>query len=567
MLLDFTFIILLGTVGGIAAKYFKQPTVVGYLVAGLLGSLFFPEFVKHKDAIDSIAELGVALLLFTLGIEFNVTRISKVAKVAVFGGIIQIILSIGIYELLLISLGISAYTALFVASGFALSSTAVVVKILNEKKMLSTLQGEIMIAWLLVQDLSVVPLLILLPLLSKGLHGEIVGQLIWPIIISLLFVVFIVTIGRKITTLLLTKIAKANSQELLLLATLSLCVFVAGITQMVGLSFALGAFLAGVMVADSTEQHAMFSEIRPLRDLFTTVFFVSLALLVPAGSILAFLPFAFLLAILVIFIKFCIVVFITWFFGYHSKVSFLVGIALIQVGEFAFVLMREGLRLEIISESMYSLVLTVTIITILLTPALFSKSTSWYESIRRELKRKKPKMYEVIFNRGESTHHHEELPFKNHVVLLGYGRMGKYIGRALQSVDIPFVVVEFNRIVVEKLKKERIAVVYGDPTDYDILDFAQVDRAKALVIAVPDLSTQLSVIVNARKLNQNIMIISRFHYAEDQKVLKGVGADFLIHPEFAASLATVEKMLSLFKQDKDDISKTIKRLKIEHGME
>jgi CPA2 family monovalent cation:H+ antiporter-2 len=567
MLLDFTLIVLLGTLGGIVAKHFKQPGVIGYLLAGFIGTIFFPHFVKEKESIDAIAQIGVALLLFTLGIEFNIQRVSRVIKVAVIGGIIQIFVSILMYEGLLMMFGIPSYPALFIAAGFALSSTAVVVKILGEKKMLATLPGEIMIAWLLVQDLSVVPLLILLPIVKNGISGATIQDVGIPILLATVLIVFIVTIGRKLTTQMLSKISQYNSQELLLLVTISLCLFVAGVTHLIGLSYALGAFLAGIMIADSREQHAMFSEIRPLRDLFSTIFFVSLALLVPTDLILPFLPFAFFISIFVIVIKFIIVAFITWIFGYHTKVSFLVGVALIQVGEFAFVLVREGLRNDIITESMYALVLTVTIITILLTPFLFTKGLVWYEHIRRILKRTKPRLYGIIFSRGEFRHELPQLPYKDHVVLLGYGRMGKYIGRALASAEIPFVVVEFDYSVVKKLQEENIPVVYGDPTDYDILDFVQVDHARVVVIAIPDLSTQLSVIVNARKLNKKITIISRFHFEEDQKILKSVGADVLIHPEFTASLSAVEKTLSLFKYKKDDIEGKISRLKIEHGME
>lgn len=567
MLLDFTLIILIGAVGGLLAKYAKQPTIIGYLGAGFLATLLFPRFVKDKEAIDAIAQIGVALLVFTLGIEFNLARISRVIKVAVIGGIFQILISIGLYQLLLTMLGIPSYAALFVAAGFSLSSTAVVVKILSDKNMLSSLPGEIMVAWLLIQDLAVVPLLVILPVFKNGFTSHVLPDLIFPLVTAGVLITVVTLFGRKLTSFFLKKIALFNSQELLLLATLSLCLIVAGVTEWLGLSFALGAFLAGVMVGDSTEHHAMFSEIRSLRDLFTTIFFVSLPLLVPPETIVPFLPFALLLSVLVISIKFLVVAGITWYFGYHSKVSFVVGVGLIQVGEFAFVLVREGLRLDLITTSIYSLVLTVTIITILVTPILFSASAHWYEHIRKLVKNKSPRLYTFLFTRGEHGIVEEQLPFRDHIVLLGYGRMGKYIGRALQSSNIPFVVVEFNRLLVEKLKKEKIPVVYGDPSDYEILDFAQVDLARALIITIPDLTTQLAVIVNARKLNPDITIISRVHFEKDQKILKGVGADMVVHPEFTASLATVEKVLALFHQEKDDVVGKIARLKIEHGME
>jgi monovalent cation:H+ antiporter-2, CPA2 family len=567
MLLEFTLILVIGAVGGLVAKNFKQPAVIGYITAGFLATFIFPEGFKEKEPLDAIAQIGVALLLFTLGIELNLRRFSKVVKIAVLGALLQIVLSVMIYSSVLVRLGFSEPASLLVALGFSLSSTAVVIKILNDKKLLNTLPGEIMTAWLLIQDLSVIPILIIVPFLGEGIGVHLLSVVAMPLVTVVYLLAVAFWFGRWLTPYLLKKVAQLNSPELLLVSTLSLCLAVAGLTQFLGLSYALGAFIAGIMISESTEHYAVFSQIRPLRDLFSIVFFVTLPLLVAPSDIIPLLPQALLVSLIVIIVKFCIVLLITFYFGYHSKVSFLVGIGLIQVGEFAFVLVREGLRLGLVQEDMYAFVLTVTIVTILATPVLFGSGVRWYEQVRSLFKKRMPRLYTLFFNRGEHGLLREELPYKDHVVLVGYGRMGKYIGRALLSAGIPFIVIELNRAIVEKLQAEKIPAVFGDPTDPDILDFAQVDHAKVLVVTIPDVGSQLSVILHAHKLRSSITIVSRAQLDSDQKVLKGVGADVVIHPEFTASVAAAQKVLGVFNTGKKDIEKNVARLKIEHGME
>lgn len=567
MLFEFTLVILVAAIGGFIAKYSKQPAVIGYLLAGFTASVLVPSFLRQKEALDSIAQIGVALLLFTLGIECNIRRISRVVKIAVLGGFLQIIFSSLIYSVALTFLGFPQTASFIVAVGFSFSSTAVVIKILNEKKMLTTLTGEIIVAWLLIQDLTVIPVLIALPFLKDGIQVSLIPQMLIPLVTVIYLIVMALWFGRTLVSYLVKKIALFNSQELLLLTTFTLCLLVAGFTQWLGLSFALGAFIAGMMMSESLEHHAVFSEIRPLRDLFSAVFFVTLPLLAAPEHILGVLPMAITLSILVISVKFTLVVLIAWYFGYHSKVSFLVGIGLVQVGEFAFILVREGLRLGLITEQTYTVVLMVTIFTIVVTPYFFTKGIHWYERLRSFCKMRSIKLYTMFFTTGNQGMNIERLPFKDHVVLVGYGRMGKYIGRALHAMDIPYLVIEINRAIVEKLSGEKIPVLFGDPSDKDILEYAQVDSARAVVITIPDLSGQLSVIVNVRKLKPSILIVSRTQYEADQKVLKGAGADMVIHPEFTASVAVSSKLLALFNHGREEIDKRVARLKIEHGME
>lgn len=566
MIFDITFILVVGFVGGVVAKRFKQPAVVGYLIAGFLASIFFSDLISDHEAIDGIAQIGVALLLFTLGIELSLSKLRNVLKIAVFGGILQIVFCIVVYQLGLMLLGLQAYQALFIAAALSLSSTAVVVKILSENGLIESLGGEIMVAWLLVQDLAVVPLIILLPALKDGFSLSVLPELIVPMASAGVFLFVMMYFGKRVVGWVLGKIAAFNVQELLLLATISICLGVAYITEQFGLSFVLGAFIAGVIISDTTENHAVFNEIRPLRDLFSVVFFVSIALLVPGELILANLPFAIIISIFVMLVKFLLVGGLTFYFGYHSKVAFLVAVGLVQVGEFSFLLIREGISQGLVSQSAFSLVLSVSIITIILTPIMFNYTFRSYKQIRATIKKISPRLHKLLFRKGRHLTTFEELTYRDHVVLCGFGRMGRYIGRALKSSDIPYVVVEYNRYIVNSLRNSGINVVYGDPADKEILDFAQVDHAKQLIVAIPDMHTQRQVIAHAKALNPDIKIISRSHYESDQKELKELGATHVVQPEFAAALTVVERVLSQFKLPNATIAGKIARLKIEHGM-
>lgn len=575
IILDLALVIIFGLLGGIIARKLRQPVVIGYLLAGIFASFltgFFPAswgILQKTEVIDATAQIGIAFLLFTLGIEFSFRRLGYVVKTAVIGGVIQIFVSLFVYRFLLLFWGFSSAESFIMAAAFSLSSTAVVIKILNEKGLRQTLAGEMMVTWLLVQDLAVVPMLLILPTLKSELNGTTaVLNIVLPLLKTGLLLAGVILVGRKISAFLLKKVASLNNREILLLTTVTLALVAALLTQAIGLSFVLGAFLAGVLVAETTETHAIFSEIRPLRDLFTVVFFVSLGLLLPYQLLLANFGLALELSLMVILVKFILILLITFYFGFHGKVSLMVAIGLVQVGEFAFVIAREGWLIGLVGERSYSLILAVSVITIILTPFLFSLVPKFYFLFRKIVKRTFPSLYLRLFPQfapGLEAAAVENLD--SHVVLCGFGRMGRYIGRALESASIPYVVIEVDRHMVSQLQESGIKVLYGDPVDADILELAKTAKARLLIVAVPDFESQQLIITNAQTLNKNIKIISRTHFENQQKLLKNLGASLVIQPEFSAAVDVVERVLKMFGLDEEVLAGKIKRLKIEHGME
>lgn len=563
--LVFLVLLLSAGVGGFLARKIKLPLILGYILAGVTVGSLVVSAVSGQELVASLAEIGVAFLLFSLGIEFSFARLAKVKEVAVWGGVIQILGVIFLGTLIFPRLGFDFYSSLFLSSCFALSSTAIVAKILAERGELDSLPGEIMIGWLLVQDLAVLPLLLILPQVA------VLDSIAWWKIILTVFkaaglLILVLFLGRMAVPKLLDRIAAVHSREIFLLSVVTLCLAAAFGTAAIGLSFALGAFLAGLIVAESSQNHAVFSEIRPLRDIFAIIFFVSLGMMLSPGFLLAHFGSIFLISLIIIGIKLILVTFLVLYLGYHTKTAFFVGIGLVQVGEFSFILARVGILGNLISSELYSLILSVALFTIVLTPFFFSLAPRLYARTKKTSQLRFPRVYTHIFTRFDHRQVIEEIPLENHVVVCGFGRVGSWLGRALELAEIPFVVVDYNFQVVSDLKKRGVPVVYGDPADIDVLTVARIKQAKIVVVALPDSHTQEMVIANAQTLNPKINILCRTHQDEDLPRLRALGVKTIIQPEFEASLSFVHRILQLFDLSKEEVAGKIKRIKIEHGM-
>ena len=553
---------------GAVMRLIKQPPVIGYLIAGFVLSLFIGSN-ETNEVVSFLSELGIVFLLFTLGIEFSFKRLSKVAHIAVIGAIVQILTTMLLGTLLITGFGFSLFVAFFMASAFSLSSTAIVVKILTDKGEMDTLPGEIMVGWLVVQDLAVLPLMIILPSLGKEMLNGGLTLLSFLLLAKNTLLAFlglgiVLYTGKHVVPWILKRVAAFNSRELLLVSVFIIVLLAAILTQQLGLSAAIGAFLAGLVIAESTQMHAVFSEIRPLRDLFAMVFFTTLGLILPAGFILQNIGTILSLSLIIMLVKFVIVMCLVLYLGYHAKTSFIVGVGLIEIGEFAFVLARVGLFGQTITAFEYGMIVSVALTSILIMPPLYLATPRIYTLLRESSKKRWPFLYTRLFTNFEHKQLLEELPLAGHVVLCGYGRVGKYVGAALEMAKIPYMVIEYNQKKAALLKERGIPVVYGDPADIDILDFAQVDKARAVVIAIPDLHTQEQVVVNSQTLKRDIVIYCRSHQDEHQKMLQALGVTEVIQPEYEASVSISKRLLRLFSVTPAEIEKKISRLTLQH---
>lgn len=542
--------------------------VVGYIAAGVLFGNIVPG-ITDRPFLEMIGNVGVTLLLFTLGVEFSFHRLRRVLSMIAWAVILQILLCLLLFLGVFSSIGFGFIPALYLAAAASLSSTAIVVKILSERGELDTVPGELATAWLVVQDLAVIPLMILLPALSVTQSAgtqHILTLLLWVGISLLkagLVIGAVIYLGRVGIGKVLHFVAGIGSQEIFLIATVGV-VFLAGlVAYSVGLSIALGAFIAGLLVAETSQNHTIFAEIRPLRDIFAVVFFVSLGMVLPVATLVPKIPLILLLTLIVIIVKWVIVLGLCRFLGYHRKTAFLAALMLTQISEFGFIIAREGVTVGALTHEQYILLVTITFATILVSSPMISNGNSLYYWLYRTLGHRWPKIFPT---KQENFTEQNDLPIRNHVVICGYGRVGKYIGRALQMAGIAFLVVDYNHTTVAELKDKGIQVIYGDPADRDVLDYAQVDFAKVLIIAIPDRHTQEMIITHAQTLNRRIKIICRSHHEEDQSHLKAIGVSVIIQPEFEAAISIVERLFRDYGVTDGEVSGKISRLKIEHGM-
>ncbi len=554
--------------GGLIAHTFRQPVLLGYIAFGVLFGNVFHRFIDELF-VTTIAESGVTLLLFTLGVEFSFHRLRKILGFVSWAAIAQLLLSIFIFLLLFLLLGFSFLPALLIALAASLSSTAILIKVLSEKGELETTPGEVAIGWSVVQDLAVVPIMLLLPaVVSVETAGTATFvQAIAAIAGSLLkagaALFLVIVLGKRAIPRLLNAVSKIGSREIFLLMVVGIVFVAALVTYALGLSAALGAFIAGLLIAETSQNHAIFAEVRPLRDLFAVVFFVSLGLVLPVSQVVYQLPLIATIALVILSVKGFLIFGLGRFLGHHRKTAFLVALGLLSMSEFGFIIAKEGVVLGALTQSEYVFLVAVAFTTILISAPLFSAQHAVYYWFYHSLGRILPKLFPTKL---ELSPNREELTLENHIVICGYGRVGKYIGRALDMAQIPYVVVDYNHTTVADLKAKGIMVVYGDPADKDVLDYAQVDYAKAVIIAIPDRHTQEMIIGNAQTLNKRIKIICRTHHEEDQRRLKSLGVQTIVQPEFEAALAVVNKVLPDFGVSADDLAGKISRLKIEHGL-
>lgn len=558
LIIELSFILFGALVGGIVASKLKQPLVIGYIIAGLILGTFLPKLLgPSNESIFTLSEVGVALLLFTLGLEFSLDRIKKVGKNAVIGAILQIIIVIAVFTFIFyFAFNFNLNVALFLSSIISLSSTAVVAKILSEGSSSESSHGDLILSWLVVQDIAVIPLMLLIPVVSDFSNFD-PAQIFLNVIKSGVSIYLVLILGKKTIPYLFKKLALYNNRELMLVAAFLFCLSVGALANLLGISFAVGAFLAGVLLSSSAFNHEVFTEIRPLRDVFSSIFFVSLGFLVDIQGVLNNFVFVLVLTLLIFLIKFLVVFIILVRLNYHSKISFYSAIALFQIGEFGFLLAKIGINKNIISSNDYQLIILSSITTLVLTPILYNFSTYFYKKIKILLNKYFPYLHRLLFIVADSD---AKLPMprrlkvQNHLILVGYGRVGKYIAKILDLSQINYVVIDLHYKTLQSLRKKGVLSVYGDAVNSEVLLVAGAQNAKGVIIATPDIISNELIVQNLRSINPGISIVARAHRDEDIAKLAVRGIKHIIEPEFEAGVEMGKRMLKAF----DVSSKNIK---------
>ncbi len=528
---DIAIIVVAGLIGGIIAQQLKQPLILGYILAGvILGPFTGGAMITNTHDIELLAEIGVALLLFALGLEFSLKELKPVSNIALIGTPIQILLTMalgfGVGQLL----GWAWIDALWFGGLIALSSTMVTLKTLMSQGQMGTLSSRVMIGMLIVQDLAVVPLLIILPELdTPGAGLPVLG---WAALKAIFFLFLMIFVGTRVIPRLIAYIAGWNSRELFLLAITAIGLGVGYATYVFGLSFAFGAFVAGMVLSESDYGHQALSDIIPLRDLFGLLFFVSVGLLLDPIFLIENWTVILFVVLLVALGKGLIFATLSRIFGYVNVIPLAVGFGLFQVGEFSFVLARVGISTNSISDDLYALTLTTAIITMVLTP-IVSGLTSPLDTIRKRWFKREPIQ---TLNLPKTGLH-------NHVVIAGGGRVGQYVAQVLQRLNFAFVIIEFDYRRMSQVKDQGLPVIYGDASQEVVLEAAKIEQACLVLVMTPAVIITRSIVDQIRHLNPNVHIVARAEGVEQMQALHEHGVYEVVQPEFEAGLEITRQTL------------------------
>jgi monovalent cation:H+ antiporter-2, CPA2 family len=531
LILDLTIVLVATALGGFLSHRLHQPVILGYLVSGFAIGPFGFKLLGNVAEIKSLAEIGVAFLLFALGVEFSLAELKRVKDIAIKGSLLQIGLTIILVALVTVVTGwASGITqGIFLGAVLSLSSTAIVLKTLTEKGETNTVHGQIMLAILITQDLALGVMLAILPALQQP--ENIVVALGFALAKIALFVVVAIILSLWIVPRILSNIAATESNELFLLAVIALCLGVALITAYLGLSIAMGAFVAGLMISEIDYSDQALAKILPLRDTFASLFFASIGMLIDPAILINNFGLILGLVTLVMLGKAAIILGIVLKFGYSLKNAIIVSFGINQIGEFSFVLALVGLGLGLISQQTYSLLLGTTAITLVLTPFSLKLAPLIADNLHRN-----PVLAKLLqrFSAPKTISMPEIIT--GHVVVAGYGRVGQVIVKILQSEGYPVLVIENSEASVQRLRMRKIPYIFGDADSELVLEKAHLETAKALAIALPDPASTRLLLKNALTIAPNLDVIARSHSNKEIDLLTQMGAKEVVQPEFEAAL-------------------------------
>ncbi|MCP9883576.1 cation:proton antiporter [Synechococcus sp. ATX 2A4] len=543
--------------GGLLASLLKQPVILGYLLAGVIVGPFELGLIGNYEEVETIAELGVTFLLFTIGVEFSFAELNKVKKIALGGGGLQLLITISLTALVAVVAGwvTTVPQGIFLGELVSLSSTAVVIKALAEQDETSTSHGQVMLGILIVQDLALGLMLAILPALNSPI--EQLGIAIGIALLKLaLFALGAFVVGKWLIPPYLQLLAKTESHELFLLGVVTLCLGIALLTGRIGLSTEMGAFVAGLMISEVEYSDQTLDYVEPIRDICAAAFFAAIGVLIDPVFLWNNLPLILGLVSFVLIGKSLIVAPLVVLFRYPLKTAIIAGLGLAQIGEFSFVLAGQGSKFGLISENVYSLILGTTAVTLIVTPfvlrwlpALLEKAESlpWFAQADGPL---------------ESSD--DVTTLQDHIVVCGYGRVGSNIVKLLLERNYPVLVIEQSEQYVQKLRDAKIPYIFGNAASALVLDKAGVTQARGMAIALPDPMSIRLCLKRSLMLNPELDLVVRASTEKDIEPLYQMGAKEVVQPEFEASLELSTHLFSGLGIPLAAIQQTIQQIRDSH---
>jgi CPA2 family monovalent cation:H+ antiporter-2 len=533
----------------------KIPTVVGYLLTGVIAGPYLLALTGNKEEIEALAEIGVVLLLFTIGLEFSLQHLVKIRRIVLFGGFFQVIITAAIF------FGVSQLYDMGIRSGFfmgfliALSSSALVMKLLQERSEITSNYGRTVLGILIFQDLLLVPLLLLTNLLGNNTIDA--GQEIFILLLKVAFIITLVYAGNKwVMPRLLDIITLARNQELFIMSIILFCFGIALLTSSLGMSLAFGAFLAGLMISGSEYSHNVFGNFLPIKDIFTSFFFVSIGMLLNVTFLIDNIVLILISVVLVITLKTIVAGATGFILGHTLKGTLLIGLSLSQVGEFSFILAKMGFNYSLISNFHYQLFLAVAVITISITPFLLKLSPQLFRIIM------KMNLPEYVIN-GLFPLKEMHIPsVKNHLIIIGKDASALKLSSIASENNIKHISVIFDPVLAREKMNNGELVVYGDAINEPVLRKAHIDSADIVVISVGSIVPCLAIIQKVRQINNVAYIIVRSPLIKHISQLYNAGADQVIPEKFEIAIDLLNRILLRRTTPKNEISKIMTNARV-----
>ncbi len=535
----------------------RLPAVAGFLFAGTLVGPHGLNLVSDQHQVEVLAEIGVVLLLFTIGLETSLSRIRASSRLLWVGGPLQILSMLSVIFVGGVLLDRPLGEAVFWGLLLSLSSTAIVLKILGDRGEIDTVHGQATMAILIFQDLAVVPMILMTPILggeAQNNSAEILGTLVK----SLLVVGLIVLTARVLVPRALHHIVGTRSRELFLLTIIVLGLGTAWLTSLTGLSLALGAFIAGIVISESEYSHQALAEVIPFRDSFNSLFFVSVGMLMNPQIILEFPILVLGLTLLVLLGKFLTGTGAVFLAGGPIRSALLTGVSLAQVGEFAFILAQVGQQEGLLNSQAYNIFLAVSVLSMTVTPFLIQ----WAPRLAKRAEAL-DRLNQWLPQRTTLSAGGEHIKMKDHVIIVGYGLNGRNLARVLDDMEIPYLVLEVNTELAKTYGNERGTIMYGDATNSRVLNHARIYFARVLVIATSDPFGARQIVQQARQLNPSLHIVVRTRYLKELQDLMDLGASDVVPEEFETSIEIFALVLRTYGTPKFIIQKKVEQVRRE----
>ncbi len=549
MATDLFIVIAAGFCGGVLARLARQPLVLGYLVAGIVvGPHTGGISVGDPQNLERLAEIGATLLLFGLGLELSLKDLAPVRRVALIGTPIQIAVTMAVIGPFGAWLGLTWIEAVWLGALAALSSTLVVLKALQAQGRMGTLSSRVMLGMLVAQDLAFIPLMVVLPRLGSSDAGG--AEAVMAVLKAIALLTALLVVGMRVIPKLVAWVARSGSSELFLLVTMGLALGIGYVTHWFGVSSAVGAFVAGLVLSESDYSHQALSDIIPLRDVFSLLFFASVGMLLDPTQVLGQWRGILLTVAVVSIAKGAIFAGVTRAFGYRNVVPLASGLALFGIGEFSFVLARAGFDAGAISGSLYALVLNTAIITMVLTPMVSGLTTPVYAWVSRR-------------RAGEpvQTMNLPDTALAGHIIVAGAGRVGYRIADVLRELQLPFVMIELDHRRIDQARERGLPIIFGDAAQPVVLEAAGVGRARLLLVTTPVLGVSKAVIEHARRLNPDVRVVVRAESAEAMTVFHDMDVAEVVQPELEASIEMTRQALVHLRMSALDIVHLTDRLR------